>query len=78
MTTATAGDTRADRLRARLVELVEADPRKLGDVAQAAGMSYPQLYQIVKGIRRAPSVDTVGAILEALGKRWRDLDTPRK
>lgn len=63
-------------LMARLLLLVDADPRARHEVAAAAGMSPAQLSQILTGYRADPSVSTVGRILAALGKRWADLDAP--
>lgn len=63
-----------DRIRARLVALVAADPRPASAIAEAAGMSRQQLGQVLSGHRAAPTVETVGRILTALGRSWRDLD----
>jgi DNA-binding phage protein len=63
-----------DRIRVRLVALVAADPRPASAIAEAAGMSRQQLGQVLSGHRVAPTVATVGRILEALGRGWRDLD----
>jgi DNA-binding phage protein len=65
---------RAAMVRARLAAMVQADPRKIGEVALASGLSYDHLYQILSGRRRNPSIDTVLAILDGLGKRLADLD----
>jgi transcriptional regulator with XRE-family HTH domain len=63
-----------DRLRARLVALVGSDPRPASAIAEAAGMSRQQLGQVLSGHRPNPTVATLGRILEALGRGWRDLD----
>lgn len=61
---------------ARLLELVEADGRSRNEIAAAAGMSPAQFSQVMTGHRSAPSIVTVGRILDALGKTWKDLDPP--
>ncbi len=61
-------------IRARLAELVAADGRMQYEIAQAAGMSPQQLWQVLSGHRTNPSVGTVAAILRAVGRTWADLD----
>lgn len=63
---------------ARLVELIDADPRPDSTIAAAAGMARQRLYQIKTGARRDPGGEALRAILDALGKRWADLDEPRR
>lgn len=63
---------------ARLLELVNADPRPRGAIAAAAGMSPAQFSQILTGHRGNPTLATVAKILEVLGKSWKDLDPPKK
>lgn len=64
------GPDALDRLR----ELVEADPRPLGEIAAAAGISPAHFSQVRSGHRANPSVATVAAILAALSRSWADLD----
>lgn len=61
-------------LRDRLRYLVEQDGRTQTEIAESVGMSQAHLSQILNGIRDKPSADTVGRLLTAMGKRWRDLD----
>jgi transcriptional regulator with XRE-family HTH domain len=58
----------------RLRALVERDGRGVGRIAEAAGLSPSFLSQILIGHRPNPTVETVGRILAALGRSWRDLD----
>jgi transcriptional regulator with XRE-family HTH domain len=69
--TPTAADA-LDQLR----ELVEADGRTTVAIAAAIDppMSRSQLSQVLTGVRRSPSVETLARILAALGKTWADLD----
>lgn len=60
----------------RLVELIEADPRTDLAIAEAAGLRRQHLHQIKVGLRRSPSIDTVAAILAALGQPFASLDRP--
>jgi DNA-binding phage protein len=64
----------AAAVRSRLRGLVEADGHTQSEIAGAAGMSQPQLSQILTGHRADPSITTVGRILAALGRSWADLD----
>lgn len=61
----------------RLLDLVNADPRSRAEIAAAAKMSPAQFSQVMTGHRAAPSITTVGRILEAIGKTWKDLDPPK-
>lgn len=63
---------------ARLLELVEADGRTRNEIAAAAGMSPAQLSHVLTGHRAAPSITSVGRILAALGKSWKDLEPEEK
>jgi transcriptional regulator with XRE-family HTH domain len=44
------------------------------DVARRAGMSPQLLGQVLSGRRHNPTITTVYAVLQALGKSWADLD----
>ena len=61
---------------ARLLELVEADGRTRNEIAASTMMSRAQLSQVLTGHRANPSITTVGRILAALGRSWKDLDPP--
>lgn len=64
-----------EAVRVRLRELIAASGRSAASVAESAGMSPPQLWQILSGHRAAdPQIGSVIRVLNALGKRWRDLD----
>ena len=64
--------TSADRLRS----LMAADPRRPADKAKAAGMkSRQEWHQYANGIA-VPGLIKAAAILEALGRKWADLDEP--
>jgi transcriptional regulator with XRE-family HTH domain len=67
--------TGADALD-QLRELVEVDGRSVTDLAAAIDppMSRSQLSQILTGVRRAPSIETMARILAALGRPWASLD----
>jgi DNA-binding phage protein len=58
---------------ARLVTMIDADPRPLKEIASAGGISVDHLYQVRSGSRMNPSIETVAKILRALGKDWGDL-----
>jgi hypothetical protein len=69
--TAVAADA-LDQLR----ELVESDGRSIPDLAAAIDppMSRTQLWGVLAGVRRRPSIETVARVLAGLGRRWADLD----
>jgi len=58
----------------QLRDLVEHDGRSVAAIAAEAGMSRSQLSQVLLGIRRNPSIETVARVLAALGRQWSDLD----
>lgn len=66
----------AGSVHAALRGLIDCDGRTQAEVATAAGMRPQQLNQVLSGYRENPSVETVGRILAALGRRWADLDGP--
>jgi DNA-binding phage protein len=57
----------------RLRELVATDGRYQNEIAAAAGMAKQQLHDTL-AVRPNPSIESVGRILAALGRRWSDLE----
>lgn len=60
----------------RLRELMILDARPATDLARLAGMSRQQWGQIAGGLKASPSITTVDAILQALGRTFADLCDP--
>jgi transcriptional regulator with XRE-family HTH domain len=71
-----------DRLRALVLDWCEANGLHQSDAARRAGMSPSQFADLTSGRKPNPGVVTVARVLDAIGKRWADLDrsastTPR-
>ena len=64
-------------LSARLRHLIARDGRSLREIGKKCGMTHDNLSAIQRG-GTDPRVSTMGRILVALGRRWKDLDEPRE
>jgi transcriptional regulator with XRE-family HTH domain len=62
------------RLRALVLDWSESNGLHQSDAARRAGMSPSQFADLIAGRKHNPGIATVARVLDAIGKRWADLD----